>query len=171
MADPKTVKIAVTNAGRGPRTLFSTGPTGGPVILRPGERFEGEVLEADARDFSADLVPDGEEGGELGGASTASLYNFPSLEGLNRDQLLRVAEDEGYPVMSADATEDAIREAIEASREATSQALATAIADLKTEKVADLRKIAANEGVAVEGDDNKADLALKIAQARLAKGE
>jgi len=156
MADPKTVEATFTNNGRGPRTFFSTE---GQVHLLPGQSWTGNVLEAE-RDALPDLVGAGD--------NDSSIHEYPSLDGLNREQLLSVAADEGYTSMSADASAEDIRAAIEHARE-TNAGMKGDLDDLNGKSRAALLKIAEKEGVAVETDDNRDQLALKIAEARAAK--
>ena len=158
MTDAKKVKVSVTNNSAGPRTFYNA--EGEQVWLGRGHKFEGEVLEAD-RDTVLALE------GEGAGTNDSSVYDFPSLDGMDRTQLLSIAADEGYTSMSADATEDQIRDAIEHGRKMNAPYM-DEIVKLRKSKVGDLREIAAKEGVPVESDDNKPQLALKIAQARAA---
>lgn len=166
MAEAKTTKVQLHNVGAGPRSFFDA--EGNQHILRVGESFDGEILASDKDALSPDLF------GEAGDASAPadaeapdySQFDFPKLDGLNRDQLLEVATREGLSTMAADADADSIRKAIEASRD--SDPMFAAVGDLQKSSRTDLLAIAAKEKVAVETDDNKRDLVVKIAQARVA---
>lgn len=53
MAKPPRIKVKITNTADGPRSFFDA--EGGNHILRHGESWGGEILEAEKRDLSADL--------------------------------------------------------------------------------------------------------------------
>ena len=169
MADkPKTAKVKLTNRGEGPRSFFDA--EGGQHILRPGDSWEGEILEVEKGDLSADL-----EAGSGGSSSGGSKPNakpeieFKSLDGLDRDGLIAIAAEEGYPTIAAqpELSEDEIRKAIELARESTVAGVrAEADALVKSNSAAQLRELAEKEGVPFETDDNKADLGHKLAYKR-----
>lgn len=136
MADPAKKKVTLTNNAEGPRSFFAADGT--QKILRSGESFEGEVLEAELKDLNPDIVQgkaaakkaaakaDDADGGKGGGAADAAKL--------------------------AEAAEAISKEAEELAE--------------KNDEAA-LRQIAADEKVAgVTADDKKADIALKIAQQR-----
>lgn len=117
-ASPKVRDIQLYHpGGSGARTFFDA--EGNSRILRSGETYNGSILDADY-DSLSDLEGSPPEGGEAApvptSESTASLDDFPDLDGLDRDQLLAVATNEGYSTMSADASEADIRTAIEEAR-------------------------------------------------------
>lgn len=163
MADdtPKTRKVELTNRGAGPRTFFRA--DGQQEMLRVGESFEGEILAADYETLSPDLTGDAADAN----ANAFSAFDFMPTKGLNKVQLLEVATREGYSTMAADASEDEIRKAIDEAREANP--VYAEVKALRKEKRPALLKLAKDENVPVEGDDNHGQLVLKIAQARVAK--
>jgi hypothetical protein len=162
MADdaPKTRSVKLTNTGQGGRTFFDADRT--QHALRPGETFEGEILEADYNDLSPDLTGD-----ENPDANAFSAMDFPKLDGLNKAQLLEVATREGYSTMAADAEEDEIRKSIEEARKSNPMVAEVQALQGKSRKA--LLDAAKKDGVAVETDDNQGDLVRKIAEARVAK--
>jgi hypothetical protein len=117
MAEPKTTKTRVYNQGEGPRSF--TAADGGAVVLRPGESWEGEIVQQEADDFGPDLATgkdadkaakaEGDEDGEgtgegtgdpgnpAGGVDAAAIAaEAETLErSNNRDALVQLAKDEG----------------------------------------------------------------------------
>lgn len=170
MADtqPSSVKVSLANGGRGARTFFDADRQA--HTLAPGATWEGKIFSAD-KDSLSDLV-DADASGATGGGATIdrAVTDLQPLDGLDRDQLLAVATQEGLLTLGDDATEDEIREAIEKAREESgADQLADDIKSLKSDNTRDeLIKLASKESVAIETDDNKDQLALKIAQARQA---
>jgi hypothetical protein len=165
--EPAVRSIKLTNMGQGPRSFIKADNT--THILRPNETFEGDVREADMQGLSADLVEGDVDTGSAGVGVSApdhSQFEYPSLDGLNRDQLLAVAVREGYPTMGTDATEDQLRDAIENARKAAQTEAGQEAAELAKGSRDKLVETARKEGVAIEGDDNKGQIALKIAQNR-----
>lgn len=167
MADPKRVNVEnLTNYGEGPRSFFAA--DGQAQLLRPGESYSGDILEAEHRALSPDLraATDGEASGtDAGGAA----IERPSLDGMTRDGLIAQARLEGFTTIADQPGLDAedIREAIEVARSTqAAEADAEAAQLAKDNTRAELVELAASEGVAIESDDNKADIAAKIIQAR-----
>lgn len=136
---PARSTVNLTNVGDGPRSFFDA--DGGSRILRPGESFEGEVLDADLKDLSGDLKRDASDketaeagkptpppspppGGDTTGAGyAAGGENAARIQesaealaaGNTRDQLLQIAKDEGVSIES-DANKPAIAIAIARKR-------------------------------------------------------
>lgn len=174
MADdrPASVSVKLYNNGRGARTFENANRE--PQILRAGADYEGDILEAD-KEALQDLADAYEARASGTGAvdpssNEHSVTDFPSLDGLDRNGLLAVAEREGYSLMAADASEDEIRDAINAARERTKDYQADLVKLAKTSR-AKLLETAKKESVSVETDDNQGQLAQKIADARRANAE
>lgn len=169
MADErKTQNIKLTNTGAGPRTFF--GPNGEAHVLRPGQTFEGDILEADVASLSADLVQGDVEGDPAPAADVQDFGDYPDLANLTRPALLEVARREGYAALAAsgpEVSDDDLRDAIQNARDDDAARMQEEAGKLVADNTAEqLRKIAADEGVAVESDDNKSDLARKIVEGR-----
>lgn len=170
MADdaPKATAIKLTNDGEGPRSFFNA--KGEPVVLRPGESFEGDILAADVADLSSDL----RQGDEPEAEAQPEPEGPVSLDGLDKDGLLAQARAEGFTSIAdqPELGEEEIRAAIALARE-TRQSTIQAEADALSEanKVPQLREIAKAEGVAVESDANKGTIAFAIAHARYLKAQ
>jgi hypothetical protein len=171
MADrPATTSTKLTNNGPGPRSFF--GVNGEQVILAPGESWEGEIHQAELDDIHADF------GQGAGGATEGenAALRAPLDDSLSADALLHIARQEGYtfatdPLVTRDTAE--LRKAIEAARAASGDASqaeldAQALADANT--VAQLRDLATGEDITIPPEaTTKGDIALTIAQARIAK--
>lgn len=168
---PKTAKVSLKNSGEGPRSFFDAKRE--QHILRPGDSWEGEVLEADKADLSADLTGGG---GSASSSSKAAAkpkaspkIEFKSLDGLDRDGLITTAREEGFTSIAdqPELSEDEIRKAIVLARDSVVAEIGAEAKALEKANTAEqLRTIAGDEKVEVEGDDNKPDLAFKIAYAR-----
>lgn len=165
--DPKSTSVKLRNSGSGARTFFNANRE--PVILARGATFEGDILDAD-KESLADLIDSGEGGGGTVGASgiDKAVDDYPDLDGKTRDELLGIAADEGYRQMADDASAENIRKAIENARKANAP-LQQELSKLSGKSRADLVKAAEKEGVATETDDNRDQLARKLAEARSAK--
>lgn len=121
MADnPATTSVKLYNPRGGARSFQSVeGGARENRILRSGETFEGDILEADAGDLKdlADAYDAKDQPADAGtDEADRTLEDFPSLDGLNAEQLLEVGDREGYKTLARDASEDGLREAIEAAR-------------------------------------------------------
>lgn len=174
MAEPKKVTKSFTNTGAGPRSLILA--TNETLIVRPGESTgEREFREADLKGLSPDLVEGGAEDAGAGTGTDASTRSSgvdldADLDTLDRNQLLALGLEMGLTMLGDNASDDDIREAIQLARDNANGASLAEIQKLMSDNTRDeLLQIAADEKVQVESDDNKTDLATKIAQARAAK--
>lgn len=141
MADaaPKRVKKTLFNSAAGPRSFFDA--DGSSQIIRPGDEWTGEVLDAEFKTLSPELTTP-------------------------RAKIEAAATEHSPEPAPAGAPSEAEKAAELADRIAND---AEALVKANDEKA--LRALAEAEKVDVEGDDNKNDLALKIVRKRLGVAE
>lgn len=168
---PATKKVSIRNDGEGPRYVHEHG--GDVRVLAPGETAEGvNILQADLADLSSDLTIDPATGEAAAEPNASPKVEFKPLDGLDKAALLATAREEGFVTIAEQPTlgEADIRDAINLAREtAVAEVQAEATALQKANNTDQLNTLAADEGVALEGGDTKADRAFRIAYARYQK--